>query len=240
MLAAGTPPSLPEAMVLGPSRTDMASPHGRVDHGVEDVGDGRQQHGDRDDRDHRRLDHRDVPVVYGVVDQPAHARDAEDDLDHDGAAQQPTQPDREQSDDRDEGVPDAVPQDGPVVAESPCPGAHDVRRFEYIRDAAREVYRRLMDAVDPELVDQTEQVIRSTPGVVDVSDIQLLWLGHSLRAEARITVDSATSLIDAHHISHQVEHELVQGVRRLTSATIHAEPLPHDSTAAHDLVGHHR
>jgi cation diffusion facilitator family transporter len=109
-----------------------------------------------------------------------------------------------------------------------------------LRDAAREVYRRLMDAVDPELVDQTEQVIRSTPGVIDVSDIQLRWLGHSLRAEARITVDSATSLIDAHHISHQVEHELVHGVRRLTSATIHAEPLPHDSTAAHDLVGHHR
>jgi cation diffusion facilitator family transporter len=109
-----------------------------------------------------------------------------------------------------------------------------------LRDAAREVYRRLMDAVDPALVDQTEQLIRSTPGVIDVSDVQLRWLGHSLRAEARITVESATSLIDAHHLSHQVEHELVHGVRRLTSATIHAEPLPHDSTPAHDLVSHHR
>ncbi|MFI7065795.1 cation diffusion facilitator family transporter [Kribbella sp. NPDC050124] len=109
-----------------------------------------------------------------------------------------------------------------------------------LRDAAREVYRRLMDAVDPALVDQAEQVIRSTPGVVDVTGIQLRWLGHSLRAEARIAVDSDTSLVDAHHLSHQVEHELVHGVRRLTSATIHAEPLPHDSTAAHELVSHHR
>jgi cation diffusion facilitator family transporter len=108
-----------------------------------------------------------------------------------------------------------------------------------LRDAAREVYRRLMDAVDPHLVDQTEQVIRATPGVVDVIDIRLRWLGHSLRAEARIVVDSSTSLVDAHHLSHQVEHDLVHGVRRLTAATIHAEPLAGDAAEAHDLVSHH-
>jgi len=108
-----------------------------------------------------------------------------------------------------------------------------------LRDAAREVYRRLMDAVDPHLVDQAEQVIRTTPGVVDVTDIRLRWLGHSLRAEARVAVDSSMSLVDAHHLSHQVEHDLVHGVRRLTSATIHAEPLARDATAAHALVGHH-
>jgi cation diffusion facilitator family transporter len=108
-----------------------------------------------------------------------------------------------------------------------------------LRDAAREVYRRLMDAVDPHLVDQAEQVIRTTPGVVDVTDIRLRWLGHSLRAEARVAVDSSMSLVDAHHLSHQVEHDLVHGVRRLTSATIHAEPLARDATAAHALVRHH-
>src|SRR5829696_5551203 len=32
-----------------------------------------------------------------------------------------------------------------------------------LRDAAREVYRRLMDAVDPALVDRTEEIIRATP-----------------------------------------------------------------------------
>ena len=96
-----------------------------------------------------------------------------------------------------------------------------------------------MDAVDPDLVDQTEQVIRSTPGVVDVGDIGLRWLGHNLRAEARIVVDSSLSLIDAHHLSHRVEHDLVHGVRRLSSATIHAEPLAKDAADAHDLVAHH-
>ena len=108
-----------------------------------------------------------------------------------------------------------------------------------LRDAGREVYRRLMDAVDPDLVDQAEEVIRSTDGVVDVTDIGLRWLGHSLRAEARIVVDSSLSLIDAHHLSHRVEHDLVHGVRRLSSATIHAEPLAEDAADAHELVAHH-
>jgi cation diffusion facilitator family transporter len=108
-----------------------------------------------------------------------------------------------------------------------------------LRDAAREVYRRLMDAVDPALVDQTEQVIRATPGVVDVTDVRLRWLGHSLRAEARITVDTDTPLVEAHHLAHRVEHDLVHGVRRLTSANIHPEPLAKDSAAAHDQVAHH-
>jgi cation diffusion facilitator family transporter len=108
-----------------------------------------------------------------------------------------------------------------------------------LRDAAREVYRRLMDAVDPHLVDQAETVIRSTPGVVDVTEVRLRWHGHKLLAEARITVDTSMSLVDAHHLSHEVEHELVHGVRRLTAATIHAEPLAADADPAHALVSHH-
>ena len=108
-----------------------------------------------------------------------------------------------------------------------------------LRDAAREVYRRLMDAVDPQLVDQAETVIRSTPGVVDVTDVRLRWHGHRLLAEASITVDTKSSLVEAHHLSHLVEHDLLHGVRRLTAATIHAEPLAPDADSAHALVSHH-
>jgi len=108
-----------------------------------------------------------------------------------------------------------------------------------LRDAAREVYRRLMDAVDPRLVDQAERAIRATPDVIDVTDIRLRWIGHTLVADARICVDSATTVVDAHHLAHRVEHELIHGVRRLAAATIHVEPFPEDSVAAHDLVAHH-
>ncbi|HET7734769.1 MAG TPA: cation diffusion facilitator family transporter [Nocardioidaceae bacterium] len=108
-----------------------------------------------------------------------------------------------------------------------------------LRDAAREVYRRLMDAVDPVLVDQAEEVVRATPGVVDVSDVRLRWHGHKLLAEARIVVDSSLALVEAHHLSHVVEHNLVHGIRRLAAATIHTEPLAPLSAEAHEFVSHH-
>jgi divalent metal cation (Fe/Co/Zn/Cd) transporter len=52
-------------------------------------------------------------------------------------------------------------------------------------------------------------------------------------------VDSRVSLIEAHNLSHQVEHELIHGVRGLSTATIHVEPLASDADPAHALVGHH-
>ena len=63
-----------------------------------------------------------------------------------------------------------------------------------LRQAAREIYRRLMDAVDPALVDQTEQTLRAVPGVLDVDDVRLRWIGHRLRAECEIIVDGAPAL----------------------------------------------
>jgi len=108
-----------------------------------------------------------------------------------------------------------------------------------LRDAAREVFGRLMDAVDPALVDRAETVIRSTPGVQDVSDVWLRWHGHSLRAEARIVVDTAMTVVEAHHLAHTVEHELLHGMPRLAAAIIHPEPSDADSAAAHHLIAHH-
>jgi divalent metal cation (Fe/Co/Zn/Cd) transporter len=105
-----------------------------------------------------------------------------------------------------------------------------------LRDAARDVYRRLMDAVDPALVDAVEATARSTDGVLDVGDVRLRWIGHTLRAELEIVVDDSLSVVDAHRVAESVEHRLLHDVPRLHSALVHADP----AGARHDLTGHHR
>jgi divalent metal cation (Fe/Co/Zn/Cd) transporter len=55
-----------------------------------------------------------------------------------------------------------------------------------LRGAARDIYRRLMDSVDPELVDQIEEVLVAVPGVDGVDAVRVRWIGHELRAEADI------------------------------------------------------
>jgi divalent metal cation (Fe/Co/Zn/Cd) transporter len=105
-----------------------------------------------------------------------------------------------------------------------------------LRDAARDVYRRLMDAVDPDLVDTVEETARATDGVLDVGDVRLRWIGHTLRAELEIVVHADLSLADAHRIAESAEHRLLHDVPRLHAALVHADPEGHP----HDLTGHHR
>jgi cation diffusion facilitator family transporter len=108
-----------------------------------------------------------------------------------------------------------------------------------LRSAARQVFARLMDAVDPALVDQIEHVLSHTGGVRTVDAVKVRWIGHSLHAEAEILVDPAATLAKAHTIAHEAEHDLLHAVHRLTSAIVHAGPDEPDP-AAHRLTAHHR
>jgi cation diffusion facilitator family transporter len=93
-----------------------------------------------------------------------------------------------------------------------------------LRSAISQVGARLMDAVDPDLVDQATQAVRSVDGVQDVRELRIRWIGHTLRAEADLTVDPTISVAAAHDLAHHAEEHLLSDVPRLTAATIHVSP----------------
>ncbi len=93
-----------------------------------------------------------------------------------------------------------------------------------LRTAARDVFRRLLDGVDPELVETAEAVLASRPGVRAVRSVRMRWIGHRLHADAELDVEPGTSLDEAHRLAHDAEHELIHEVPKLGSALIHAYP----------------
>ena len=109
-----------------------------------------------------------------------------------------------------------------------------------LRQAAREIYRRLMDAVDPALVDRAEETLRATSGVLDVGQVRLRWIGHQLRAECEVIVDAAASAITAHQVAVSAEHNLLHALPRLTAALVHADPQARDSDDHHAMLLSHR
>jgi len=109
-----------------------------------------------------------------------------------------------------------------------------------LKDAALEVYRRLMDAVDPALVEQVEATLRATPHVLGVGEVRLRWIGHQLRAECEITVADTATVVTAHAIAHDAEHRLINAVARLTAAVVHAEPHSAERDAHHEPATAHR
>lgn len=93
-----------------------------------------------------------------------------------------------------------------------------------LKGAATEVFRRLMDGVDPSLVDRAERAAKDTPGVLGIDSMQLRWIGHQLHAETSIVVEPDLTLTAAHEIAHTAQDNLRRAVPNLTQATVHAGP----------------
>lgn len=93
-----------------------------------------------------------------------------------------------------------------------------------LRSAIRQVGARLMDAVDPALVDQAKAAVASVNEIDDVRELRIRWIGHTLRAEVDATVDPDLTVTQAHEVAHHAERHLLAQVRRLTAATIHVSP----------------
>lgn len=108
------------------------------------------------------------------------------------------------------------------------------------RQAARDIYRRLMDAVDPALTSLAEETLRAVPGVGSVGPVRLRWIGHQLRAECEITVDAAATAVAAHAVAVAAEHDLLHALPRLGAALVHADPEPADGTDHHAALAAHR
>jgi cation diffusion facilitator family transporter len=107
-----------------------------------------------------------------------------------------------------------------------------------LRVAARDIYRRLMDAVDPNLVDDIDAQLAASPGIRGVERIRVRWLGHRLHIDADVTLDANLALTQAHDILEDTRHRLLHHIPRLTDALLQASPTS-DHGDPHALTRHH-
>ena len=93
--------------------------------------------------------------------------------------------------------------------------------------AAREVFGRLLDRVDPALVDTAHDVLAKLPGVRAVRRVRMRWVGHRLEADIELDVAPELSLAAAHGLAHDAEHQLAHAIPKLAHAVVHAYPAHH-------------
>jgi len=104
--------------------------------------------------------------------------------------------------------------------------------------AVRSVGQRLLDAVDPAIVQRISEVVAAVDGVVSVTEVRARWVGHRLLAQVRLSVDGSLSVTSAHDIAETAHHELLHHVSNLSDAIIHVDPYvagidPHATTRHH-------
>ena len=109
-----------------------------------------------------------------------------------------------------------------------------------LRNAARDIYRRLMDSVDPDLVDAARATLLGVPRVAQVDRVRIRWVGHELLAEADIGAAADLTLSEAHEVADEAEHRLLHELPRLARATIHLNPCGADGDSdPHAITAHH-
>jgi cation diffusion facilitator family transporter len=105
-----------------------------------------------------------------------------------------------------------------------------------LREAAREVYRRLMDAVDPALLALAERALAEVPAVLAVGQLRLRWIGHQLHAEGDLVLPDYLTLAQAHEVTVEAERHLTEVMPRLSRAVLHPDPLPQGGRDHHRVT----
>ena len=104
-------------------------------------------------------------------------------------------------------------------------------------NAARDMWYRLMDAVDPAVGRSILEVAQGVSGVLSVHDVTVRWLGHRQRAELNIDVDGNLSTVQSHQIAEAVRHDLFHALPALVEVTVHVDP---QGAEYHAVTAHHR
>ena len=107
------------------------------------------------------------------------------------------------------------------------------------KDAIVTMWYRLMDAIEPEYMDQAEAVINHQPRVKELCRLRMRWIGHRLQAEVTIAVDPNLTTLESHHIAEQVRHALFHELPTLSEAIVHVDPWMEQPETVHDLTLHH-
>jgi len=105
-------------------------------------------------------------------------------------------------------------------------------------EAGKSVFMRLLDGVDPEVVDEIKLTVRKVEGVRKVSEIRVRWIGHQLHAEVNLAVAATLSVAEAHQISKNARHEILHQLPYLSNALIHVDPPDVSGEEFHRIEDH--
>jgi cation diffusion facilitator family transporter len=107
---------------------------------------------------------------------------------------------------------------------------------------AGSIGQRVLDAVDPQIVDQVRKSVSFVDWVEDVSEVRARWIGHRLFAQVRLSVGGSLTVSQGHGIAEASLHRLLHDVPNLADAIVHVDPTgiapdPHATTAHHRTRG---
>jgi cation diffusion facilitator family transporter len=104
--------------------------------------------------------------------------------------------------------------------------------------SGKAVFTRLLDGVNPEVIEEIRHVTAHVPKVKDVSEVRTRWVGHRLHAEVNVAVTPNLTVAEGHAIATEVNHQLMHQLSYLGMAVIHVDPIQEAGEEHHRITAH--
>lgn len=91
-----------------------------------------------------------------------------------------------------------------------------------------EILARMMDAIDPETIQQAERLAQAVEGVRGVDRVRARWVGNEIFLDLTIYVDGERTIREGHAVAARARDELRGHLPRVTDVVIHVDPFPLD------------
>lgn len=109
--------------------------------------------------------------------------------------------------------------------------------FGILWQSARSVFARMLDGVEPELLEEIGHVAGHVPGVQGLANLRARWVGHRLHAEADLIVDPDLPVRDAAELAARVRAVALAQLPALDSLRLAFAAS--DATLPRAAAGHH-
>lgn len=110
--------------------------------------------------------------------------------------------------------------------------------FGIVIQSGKQIFSRMLDGVDPYVIDEIRHAARHVADVKEVTDVRARWLGHRLHAEVNVTLPSQISLAKAHTVAEEVRHQLLHHLKYLSVVVIHVDPEEKSGEKHHRIDRH--
>lgn len=103
-------------------------------------------------------------------------------------------------------------------------------------DATKQMWFRLMDAIEPEYLAQAEATVQKHGLVRELHRVRMRWVGHQLYAEIFVAVDPDLTTLESHTIAEEIRHDLFHAIPKLYDIVVHVDPYTDE---VHQITLHH-
>lgn len=104
--------------------------------------------------------------------------------------------------------------------------------------AAKIVFLRMLDGVDPTVLDDIRHAVEHVDGVVHTSEVRARWIGHRLHAEVNLSVASDSPIGEAHAVANEARHAVLHQVSYLSNVVVHVDPEDRPGEVFHRVEQH--